>query len=170
MIILCRYPAGGPSTSQSGGSTHGQMGSFGSMASPKLSTFIAPVAGKHEVYVSPVVSPLQVQCQSLPSEPGMSKPPEVVPKDLVLAAKQMQVLYIAHDPEAWNLQAAHAFSLVPKALSPSLSGSSTEGIGGSPNFPAFEGSWRRSAAAGATARARTSTQAVRMATSGVQTN
>merc|ERR1719198_695840 len=166
MIILCRYPAGGPSTSQSGGSTHGQMGSFGSMASPKLSTFIAPVAGKHEVYVSPMVSPLQVQCQSFPSDCGVSKPPEVVPKDLVLAAKQMQVLYIAQDPEAWNLQAAHAFSLLPKALSPSLSGSSTLGIGGSPNFPAFEGSWR-SAAAGATARARTRAQATRIATSGV---
>merc|ERR1719310_1921168 len=120
-----------------GQNAHGQMGSFGSMASPKLSTFIAPVAGKHCVYVSPMVSPLQVQCQSFPSEPGMSKPPEVVPKDLVFAAKQMQVLYIAQDPEAWNLQAAHAFSLVPKALSPSLSGSSTLGIGGSPNFPAF---------------------------------
>merc|ERR550537_1092362 len=143
---------------------HGQMGSFGSMASPKLSTFIAPVAGKHCVYVSPMVSPLQVQCQSFPSEPGMSKPPEVVPKDLVFAAKQMQVLYIAQDPEAWNLQAAHAFSLVPKALSPSFSGSSTLGIGGSPNFPAFEGSFLRSAAAGATASARTSTQTARIAT------
>merc|ERR1719420_90486 len=140
---------------------HGQMGSFGSMASPKLSTFIAPVAGKHEVYVAPMVSPLQVQCQSLPSEPGVSKPPEVVPKALVFAAKQKQVLYMAQDPEAWNLQALHAFSLVPKALSLSFSGSSTLGIGGSPKLPAFEGSWRR-AVAEPTAKASTRAQAARI--------
>merc|ERR1719230_244062 len=119
--------------------THGQIGLFGSVASPKLSTFLAPVAGKQAVYFAPMVSPLQVQCQSFPSEPGMSKPPDVVPKDLVFAAKQTQVLYMAQEPEAWNLQAAHAFSLEPKALSPSFSGSSTLGIGGSPNLPAFEG-------------------------------
>merc|ERR1719247_3555590 len=92
------------------------------------------------VYFAPMVSPLQVQCQSLPSEPGVSKPPDVVPKDLVFAAKQTQVLYIAQEPEAWNLQAWHALSLVPKALSPSFSGSSFPGNGGSPNFPALVGS------------------------------
>merc|ERR1719263_2423750 len=104
-----------------GARAHGQMGSFGPMASP-----------------------LQVQCQSFPSEPGMSKPPEVVPKDFVFAEKHTQVLYIAQEPEAWNLQAAHAFAEDAKALSFSLSGSSSEGIGGSPNFPALEGSARRS--------------------------
>merc|ERR1719230_2442401 len=118
---------------------HGQMGLFGSVASPKLSTFLAPVAGKQAVYFAPMVSPLQVQCQSFPSEPGMSKPPEVVPKDLVLTAKQTQVLYMAQEPEAWNLQAAHALALSAKALSASFAGRSSAGRGGSPNFPALEG-------------------------------
>merc|ERR1719486_703177 len=118
---------------------HGQIGLFGSVASPKLSTFFAPVAGKQAVYFAPMVSPLQVQCQSFPSEPGMSKPPDVVPKDLVLTAKQTQVLYIAQEPEAWNLQAAHAFALSAKALSASFAGRSSAGKGGSPNFPALEG-------------------------------
>merc|ERR1719453_1031126 len=109
-----------------------------------------------------MVSPLQVQCQSFPSEPGMSKPPDVVPKDFVFAAKQTQVLYMAQEPEAWNLQAVHAFSLVPKALSGSLSGRSTAGSGGSPNLPALEGScWSREASA--RARAKATTPAARMA-------
>merc|ERR1719456_600519 len=136
------------------------------MASPKLSTFLAPVAGKQAVYFAPMVSPLQVQCQLLPSEPGMSKPPEVVPKALVFAAKQTQVLYMAQEPDAWNLQAAHALSLVPKALSLSFSGSSTLGIGGSPKPPAFEGNWRsciRDASTEATAKASTKAQAARIA-------
>merc|ERR1719337_602209 len=101
--------------------------------------FLAPVAGKHAVYFAPMVSPLQVQCQSFPSEPGMSKPPDVVPKDLVFTAKQTQVLYIAQEPEAGNLQAAHAFALSAKALSASFAGKSSAGRGGSPNFPALEG-------------------------------
>merc|ERR1719352_1383017 len=99
---------------------HGQIGLFGSVASP-------------------MVSPLQVQCQSLPSEPGMSKPPDVVPKDFVFTAKQTQVLYMAQEPEAWNLQAAHALALSAKALSASFAGRSSAGRGGSPNFPALEG-------------------------------
>merc|ERR1719326_1658261 len=119
---------------------HGQMGLLGSVASPKLSTFFAPVAGKQAVYLAPMVSPLQVQCQSFPSEPGMSKPPEVVPKDLVFTAKHTQVLYIAQEPEAWNLQAAQAFALSAKALSASFAGRSSAGSGGSPNLPAFVGS------------------------------
>merc|ERR1719379_794214 len=132
---------------------HGQIGLFGSMASPKMSTFFAPVAGKHSVYVAPMVSPLQVQCQSLPSEPGMSKPPDVVPKDFVFTAKQTQVLYMAQEPEAWNLQAVHAFALSAKALSPSFAGRSSAGRGGSPNFPAFEGSALRTSTRLSAARA-----------------
>merc|ERR1719387_1950933 len=144
-----------PRTKHQTATAHGQIGLFGSVASPKLSTFFAPVAGKQAVYLAPIVSPLQVQCQSFPSEPGMSKPPEVVPKDLVFAAKHMQVLYIAQEPEAWNLQAAHAFALSPKALSLSFSGSSSEGRGGSPNFPAFEGSALRTCTRLASAAAAT---------------
>merc|ERR1719217_1294301 len=87
-----------------------------------------------------MVAPLQVQCQSLPSDPGMSKPPDVVPKNFVFTAKQTQVLYMAQEPEAWNLQAAHAFALSAKALSASFAGRSSAGSGGSPNFPALEGS------------------------------
>merc|ERR1719158_580172 len=138
---------------------HGQIGLFGSVASPKLSTFLAPVAGKQAVYFAPMVSPLQVQCQSFPSEPGMSKPPDVVPKDLVLTAKQTQVLYIAQEPEAWNLQAAHAFALSAKALSASFAGRSSAGSGGSPNFPALEGNaFNASTEAAAKARATTYTR------------
>merc|ERR1719498_1760463 len=56
---------------------------------------------------------------------------------------------MAHELEAWNLQALHASPLELYALSLALSGSSTTGIGGTP-FLAGEGNFflRRAAAAG----------------------
>merc|ERR1719390_451500 len=56
---------------------------------------------------------------------------------------------MAHELEAWNLQAEHASSLELYALSLALRGSSTTGIGGTP-FLAGEGNFffRRAAAAG----------------------
>merc|ERR1719161_3070754 len=56
---------------------------------------------------------------------------------------------MAHELDAWNLQALHASSLELYALSLARSGSSTTGIGGTP-FLAGEGNFflRRAAAAG----------------------
>merc|ERR1719506_738044 len=56
---------------------------------------------------------------------------------------------MAHELEAWNLQAEHASALELYALSLALNGSSTTGIGGTP-FLAGDGSFflRRAAVAG----------------------
>merc|ERR1719498_1163865 len=66
---------------------------------------------------------------------------------------------MAHELEAWNLQALHASSLELYALSLALRGSSTTGIGGTP-FLAGDGSllWSSAAAAGPVKRARTTTE------------
>merc|ERR1719379_423617 len=112
---------------------------------------------KQSSYFDPAVSALQLQCQLSTSLEGMSNPPEVVP-NMVLAAKQTQVLNIAHELDAWNLQALHASALELYALSFALSGSSTTGIGGTP-FLAGEGSFLRSSAAVAGPAKRASTTA-----------
>merc|ERR1719311_839800 len=89
---------------------HGQMGSLGSSLSPKSVMWVWPSMLKQRSYLLPAVSSLQLQCQLSTSEDSMSKPPEVVP-NMVLAAKQTQVLNIAQELEAWNLQALHASAL-----------------------------------------------------------
>merc|ERR1719159_168163 len=134
---------------------HGQMGSFGSSLSPKSVMWVWPSMLKQSSYLLPAVSALQLQCQLSTSEDSMSKPPDVVP-NMVLAAKQTQVLNMAHELDAWNLQALHASSLELYALSLALKGSSTTGIGGTP-FLAGEGNFffRRAAAAGPAIRAST---------------
>merc|ERR1719230_1323375 len=65
---------------------------------------------------------------------------------------------MAHELEAWNLQALHASPLELYALSLARRGSSTTGIGGTP-FLAGEGSFffKRAAAAGPAIRASTKT-------------
>merc|ERR1719331_2546305 len=90
--------------------THGQMGSFGSSLSPKSVMWVWPSMLKQSSYLLPTLSALQLQCQLSTSEDSMSKPPEVVP-NMVLAAKQTQVLNMAQELDAWNLQAAQASSL-----------------------------------------------------------
>merc|ERR1719428_2809373 len=134
---------------------HGQIGSLGSSLSPKSVMWVWPSMLKQSSYLLPATSALQLQCQLSTSEDSMSKPPEVVP-NMVLAAKQTQVLNMAQELEAWNLQAEQASSLELYALSLALKGSSTTGIGGTP-FLAGDGNlFRRSAAeAGPTNRAST---------------
>merc|ERR1719331_2053287 len=90
--------------------THGQMGSLGSSLSPKSVMWVWPSMLKQSAYLLPAVSALQLQCQLSTSDDSISKPPEVVP-NMVLAAKQTQVLNMAHELEAWNLQALHASPL-----------------------------------------------------------
>merc|ERR1719375_1217780 len=119
--------------------SHGQMGWLGSNLSPKLSSYCDPLGGKHWVHMSPMVSPLQVKCQSSLSLELMPKPPEVAPNAFMFAAKHTHVLYMAHEPVAWNLHAWHADSFEANALSSSFAGSSTLGSGGSPNLPAWVG-------------------------------
>merc|ERR1719191_2097254 len=89
---------------------HGQIGSLGSSLSPKSVIWVWPSMLKQSEYLLPAVSALQLQCQLSTSEDSMSKPPEVVP-NMVLAAKQTQVLNMAQELEAWNLHALHASSL-----------------------------------------------------------
>merc|ERR1719152_356967 len=86
---------------------------------------------KHSSYFEPAVSALQDQCQLSTSVDLIANPPDVVP-NCVLAAKQTQVLNIAHELEAWNLHALQASSLLSYALSFALLGRSTTGIGGLP--------------------------------------
>merc|ERR1719161_2925231 len=131
---------------------HGQNGSFGSSLSPKRVMCVCPSMLKQSSYLEPAVSALQDQCQLSTSLEGMSNPPEVVP-NIVLAAKQTQVLNMAQELDAWNLHAEQASSLELYALSLALSGSSTTGIGGTP-FLAGEGNFlrRRAAAEGPTKR------------------
>merc|ERR1719345_25826 len=88
----------------------GQMGSLGSSLSPKSVMWVCPSMLKHRAYLFPAVSALQLQCQLSTSEDSMSKPPEVVP-NMVLAAKQTQVLNMAQELEAWNLHALQASPL-----------------------------------------------------------
>merc|ERR1719405_315788 len=64
---------------------------------------------------------------------------------------------MAHELEAWNLQALQASSLELYALSLALKGSSTTGIGGTP-FLAGEGSFFFSKAAAAGPAIRESTR------------
>merc|ERR1719450_1773795 len=137
---------------------HGQMGSLGSSLSPKSVMCVWPSMLKQSSYLLPATSALQLQCQLSTSEDSMSKPPEVVP-NMVLAAKQTQVLNMAQELEAWNLQALHASALELYALSLALNGSSTTGIGGTP-FLAGEGNFflRSAAAAGPAKRASTKTE------------
>merc|ERR1719449_232414 len=141
-------------------------GLFGSSLSPNSVMWVWPSMLKQSSYLLPAVSALQLQCQLSTSEDSISKPPEVVP-NMVLAAKHTQVLNMAQELEAWNLQALQASSLELYALSLALRGSSTTGIGGTP-FLAGEGNFffRRAAAAGPTMRAN-STTAQRMLTRAV---
>merc|ERR1719171_689998 len=137
---------------------HGQIGSLGSSLSPKRVMCVCPSMLKQSSYFEPAVSALQDQCQLSTSEEGMSKPPDVVP-NIVLAAKQTQVLNMAQELDAWNLQALQASSLLSYALSAALRGRSTTGMGGFPSRAGL-GSFlaRRSfAATGAAAKARRST-------------
>merc|ERR1719218_518652 len=136
---------------------HGQIGSLGSSLSRKSVMWVWPSMLKQRSYLLPATSALQLQCQLSTSEDSMSKPPEVVP-NMVLAAKQTQVLNMAHELEAWNLQALHASSFELYALSLALKGSSTTGIGGTP-FLAGEGNFffSKAAAAGPAIRASRST-------------
>merc|ERR1719388_210820 len=90
---------------------HGQMGSFGSSLSPKRVMWVCPSILKHNSYLEPAVSALQLLCQLSTSVDSMSKPPEVVP-NMVFAAKQTQVLNMAQELDAWNLQALQASSLL----------------------------------------------------------
>merc|ERR1719352_2117828 len=90
--------------------TQGQIGSLGSSLSPKRVMCVMPSMLKQSSYLLPAVSALQLQCQLSTSEDGMSKPPDVVP-NIVLAAKQTQVLNMAQELEAWNLHAEQASAL-----------------------------------------------------------
>merc|ERR1719265_2382000 len=90
--------------------TYGQMGSLGSSLSPKSVMWVWPSMLKQSEYLFPAVSALQLQCQLSTSDDSISNPPEVVP-NMVLAAKQTQVLNIAQELDAWNLHAEQASAL-----------------------------------------------------------
>merc|ERR1719386_615631 len=105
-ILSCPYPSDYAQIVRA----HGQIGSLGSSLSPKSVIWVWPSMLKHNSYLLPTLSALQLQCQLSTSEDFMSKPPEVVP-NMVLAAKQTQVLNMAQELEAWNLQAEHASPL-----------------------------------------------------------
>merc|ERR1719359_2518121 len=53
--------------------------------------------------MAPMLSPLQLKCQSSASDCAVSKPPEVAPNAFTFTAKHLQVLYMAQELCAWNL-------------------------------------------------------------------
>merc|ERR550514_1562766 len=104
----------------------GHLGAFGSVLSPKASMYLF-ITSKHNPYFGPP-SPAQAQCQ-LSWSVGAGMP--LAPK-YALVAWQTQVLYMAQEPVAENLQAAHASSIDLKAPSSAVSGVSPSGVGGAP--------------------------------------
>merc|ERR550514_2571475 len=92
----------------------GHLGAFGSVLSPKASMYLF-ITSKHNPYFGPP-SPAQAQCQ-LSWSVGSGMP--LAPK-YALVAWQTHVLYMAQEPVAENLQAAHASASL--AYAPSLAG------------------------------------------------
>merc|ERR1719272_1513256 len=85
----------------------GHLGLLGSILSPNVSMYV-PETSKHSSYFSPPALP-HAQCQLFVS---LGSGIFAIPKN-AFVAWQTQVLNIAHDPVAANLQAAQALPFSP---------------------------------------------------------